>query len=126
MSTKNGSSESFQFIYGESPEHVEEKKESSLRLPQVLQNLKFMFNLDLKDISFSPFNRSCIGIHSNQKYTATFKYKSKLVMSNVVLSIWYLTCNYSQTCLKPLYNILSVKSSNYSQTCLKPLLTHGL
>lgn len=81
VSTQNGSSESFQFIFGESPEQVEEKKESSLQLPQVLQNLKFMFNLDFKENPFSPFNRSCIGIHSNQKYIATFKYKR--------IELWY-------------------------------------
>ncbi|XP_052092295.1 nuclear envelope integral membrane protein 1-like isoform X2 [Mytilus californianus] len=81
ISTNNGTSESFQFICGDTPDQVEEKKESAMQLPQVLQNLRFMFNVDLKDMSFSPFNQSCIGIHSNQQYTAEFKYKR--------IELWY-------------------------------------
>ncbi|CAC5369443.1 Nuclear envelope integral membrane protein 1 [Mytilus coruscus] len=81
ISTNNGTSESFQFICGDTPDQVEEKKESGMQLPQVLQNLRFMFNVDLKDMSFSPFNQSCIGIHSNQQYTAEFKYKR--------IELWY-------------------------------------
>ncbi|XP_076093424.1 nuclear envelope integral membrane protein 1a-like isoform X1 [Mytilus galloprovincialis] len=79
LSTSNGTAESFQFICAESPDQVEEKKESAMQLPQILQNLRFMFNVELKDMSFSPFNQSCIGIHSNQQYTADFKYKSRFL-----------------------------------------------
>lgn len=50
-----------------------------MQLPQILQNIRFMFNVELKDMSFSPFNQSCIGIHSNQQYTADFKYKSRFL-----------------------------------------------
>ncbi|XP_071156928.1 nuclear envelope integral membrane protein 1-like isoform X2 [Mytilus edulis] len=81
LSTSNGTAESFQFICAESPDQVEEKKESAMQLPQILQNLRFMFNVELKDMSFSPFNQSCIGIHSNQQYTADFKYKR--------IELWY-------------------------------------
>ncbi|CAG2185853.1 Nuclear envelope integral membrane protein 1 [Mytilus edulis] len=81
ISTSNGTAESFQFISAESPDQVEEKKESAMQLPQILQNLRFMFNVELKDMSFSPFNQSCIGIHSNQQYTADFKYKR--------IELWY-------------------------------------
>lgn len=79
ITPKNGTGESFQFIYGDSVEKVREKKKSSIQLPQVLQNMKLLFNMELKDMSFSPFNQSCIGVHSNQKYMATFKYKSRLL-----------------------------------------------
>lgn len=81
VNTINGTAESFQFIFGDSAEQVEEKKESSIQLPQVLQNLKFLFSVEIKDMPFSPFNQSCIGIHSNQQYTALFVNKR--------VELWY-------------------------------------